>query len=58
MLRLPLGLVERFGQRNVRAHVGGVFDDLHRLAVQVEDGVIRCLYPDLLAVLAKAFVHP
>ncbi|PMQ16548.1 hypothetical protein JaAD80_10195 [Janthinobacterium sp. AD80] len=38
------------------AHVGGKFHHLERLAVRVEDRVVRRLYPHFLAMLADALV--
>ncbi|MNU54781.1 hypothetical protein D3C71_438400 [compost metagenome] len=38
------------------AHVGGQLDHLERLAVRVEDRVVRSLYPHFLAMLADALV--
>jgi hypothetical protein len=40
----------------LRCDVGGEFDDTERLAVLVEDRVVRRLDPDLLAALADALV--
>jgi hypothetical protein len=41
---------------DLRGGVGGVFHDLVRLAVQIEDRVVGCLNPDILATLADALV--
>ena len=36
--------------------VGGVFDDLERLAVEIQDQIVAGLDPDLLAAFADALV--
>jgi hypothetical protein len=56
VLGLLDGAQQRHRRAHLRGHVGGVLDDLERLAVHVQDRVVGGLDPDFVVALADALV--